>query len=173
MRASIWTLLAGVMLAGCTTVGPDAANPSFNVPAIPRVDPSALGGIPTLAPGGSTSGACALVSEAEMSSLIGQAMTVYTNSGTQCSWIAATVSPSVIIRHDSGETIASAKVITTNGRDLAISGYPAYYAEFAGSLLYIEKGGRVLVVQTVWSLTGDEGVQKVSQIGELALSRFQ
>ena len=107
-----------------------------------------------------------------MSGLIGLTMTVYTNSGSQCSWVAPTVSPSVIIRYDSGESIASARLITTNGRDLVIGGYPAYYAEFAGSLLYIEKGGRVLVVQTVWSLTGDEGVQKVSQLATLAVSRW-
>ncbi len=174
MRASISMLLTGLVLTGCSIVGgPGDTVPSFNIPPIPPIDPSSIaGGIPTLPPGGSTTGACALVTEAEMSTLIGQAMTVYTNSGTQCSWISAAITPSVIIRYDSGESIEEGKRVTPNGRDLVIGGYPAYYAEFAGSLLYIEKGGRLLVVQTVWSLTGDEGVQKVSQIGELALSRF-
>ena len=173
MRATISIGFAGLVLAGCSAGGSADTLPSFNIPPIPPVNPSAIGGIPTLPPGGSTTGACALVTEAEMSTLIGQAMRVYTNSGTQCSWIAATVSPSVIIRYDSGESIATGKVITPNGRDLLIGGYPAYYGEFAGSLLYIEKGSRFLVVQTVWSLTGDEAVQKVSPIGELAVSRFQ
>lgn len=172
MRAWISVLFVGLALVGCSTGGDGNAIPSLNIPPIPPINPSSIGNIPTLPPGGSTTGACALVTETEMSSIIGQPMTVYTNSGTQCSWVSAVVTPSVIIRYDSGETIDEGKQVTPNGRDVVIGGYPAYYAEFAGSLLYIDKDGRVLVVQTVWSLSGDQGVQKVSEIGELAVSRF-
>lgn len=79
----------------------------------------------------------------------------------------------MVLRHDSGETIQAGKLITANGRDLTIAGNPAYYGEFAGSLLYIEKGGgRPLVVQAIWDLEGDAGVQRISHIGELAAGRF-
>lgn len=174
MRALISMLFAGVVLAACSPAdGPGGPIPSYNIPPIPPIDPSSIGdGIPTLPPGGSTTGACALVTEAEMSTFMGQTMTVYSNSGTQCSWISAAITPSVIIRYDSGESIDDGRRTTPNGRDLVIGGYPAYYGEFAGSLLYIEKAGRVLVVQTVWDLAGDEGVQTVGQIGEIAVSRF-
>lgn len=172
MRASTAMLIVGLALAGCSDGGDGSAIPSLNIPAIPPLDPSSIGNIPTLPPGGSTTGACALVTEMEMSTIIGHPMTVYTNSGTQCSWVSAVITPSVVIRYDSGETIDEGKTLTPNGRDVVIGGYQAYYAELAGSLLYIDKDGRVLVVQTVWSLSGDLGVQKVSEIGELAVSRF-
>jgi hypothetical protein len=178
MRASISVFLAGLVLAGCTSVtGPGfTIPPGFTLPPLPSLPPLDLPSIditlPTLAPGGNTTGACALVSEAEMSTIVGQTMTVRSSTGNECTYTSPSFTPSAIIRFDSGESIAAGKIITSNGRDLTIGGFPAFYGEFAGSLLYIEKGGRVLVIQTIWSLSGDEAVQKVSQMGELAVPRF-
>jgi hypothetical protein len=173
MRAFVSLFIAGLTLAGCSTVSsPGFTIPPITIPSFPINLESLDINLPTLAPGGNTAGACALVTEAEMSSRVGQPMTVQSNDGNECVWIAAQFTPSVIIRYDTQESIASGRLSTPNGRDLTIGGNPAYYGEFAGSLLYIKKGGRTLVVQAIWSFSGDEGVLKVSQIGELAASRF-
>ena len=174
MRVALSLAAAGVLLAGCSS-GPGAGItiPPIGLPSMPPIDiPSIDINLPTLAPGGNTSGACALVTEAEMSTAVGAQMTVESNTGTQCTYISPTITPTAIVRYDSGETIAAAKMITSNGRDLTIGGNPAYYGEFAGSLLYIDKGGRILVIQLIWSLDGDEAVQKISQLGELAVARL-
>ncbi len=128
--------------------------------------------LPTVQPGGNTSGACALVSEAEMGALLGATMTVASRDETECTWTSPSVLPSVIIRYESGDSIANGKLISSNGRDLTIGGFPAYYGEFASSLLWIEKGGRTLVVQAIWSETGDAAVQKISALGTTAIGRF-
>ncbi|CAN5723248.1 hypothetical protein BH24CHL5_BH24CHL5_10140 [soil metagenome] len=165
-------LAAGAVLAtACTSITPGAtvappSVPPIDLPSVPPID------LPTVAPGGNTSGACALVSESEMTSMMGEPMTVSASEGTICTWTSTSILPTVVLRYDSGETIQAGKLITSNGRDLTIAGNPAYYGEFAGSLLYIEKGGRPLVVQAVWDLEGDAGVQRISQIGELAAGRF-
>ena len=63
--------------------------------------------------------------------------------------------PTVTLRFDSGESIATGKMIaSTNGQDLTIGGYPAYYGEFMGSLMWIEKNGRTLTLQAIWSEIG-------------------
>ena len=68
--------------------------------------------------------------------------------------------PTIILRTGDNETIAVGKMIaTTNGQDLTIGGFPAYYGEFMGSLMWIEKNGRTLdAAGPVWSETGDAAV---------------
>ncbi|HYI22249.1 MAG TPA: hypothetical protein VEX62_06395 [Candidatus Limnocylindrales bacterium] len=159
-----------------TTIPPIPSLPSFQIPSfqlpsnLPSIPPI---GVPTVAPGGATSGGCALVTEAEMTSIMGQAMSATSSSPTECTWSAPSVLPTVTLRFDSGESIATGKMIaTTNGQDLTIGGFPAYYGEFMGSLMWIEKNGRTLTLQAIWSESGDPAVQKLSQIGTLAIGRF-
>lgn len=172
MRSLRVLLLAAIALAATACSSgiviptiPSFAIPSFAIPSFP-ID------IPTVPPGGNTSGACALVTEAEMGAILGVAMTVSSSDTTECTWTSPTILPSVVIRYESGESIATGKLITSNGRDLNLGGFPAYYGEFASSLLWIEKGGRTLVVQAIWSETGDAAVQKISQMGTTAIARF-
>lgn len=175
---------AGLLAAACTSISVPGASPGTTLP--PITIPSSLPSfeipsgftmppidIPTLEPGGATSGACALVSEAELTSVIGQQMTARNSSATQCTWTTATVLPTVVAHADGSQSIATGKLIaSTNGRDLTIAGYPAYYGELVGSWMWIEKDGRTLAVQAIWSENGDAAVQKLSQIGTLAIGRF-
>jgi hypothetical protein len=168
-RAALSLLLMGLAIAACSSGGPGTTItpivtpsiviPSFSVP--PQLNPTPVDGL---------SPACQLVTEAEMTSLIGEPMTGSSSVGTECSWSAETITPTVIFRYDTGESIQNAKIAFPGGRDVTIGGNPAYFVDLG--VLYIEKGGRTLVVQAIWSLDGDAELMKISQIGELAVSRF-
>lgn len=167
--------MAAVLAAACAGGTVPGTSPGVSIP--PIVLPSGLPTLPPLTDIGPTpvngqSPACQYVSEAEMTSLLGEAMTVSSSAGSQCIWSAADLSPNVIIRYGTAETIANGKLFAPNGRDLTIGGNPAFFSDITGALLFIEKSGRPLVVQAIWSLEGDAEVQKISQIGELAVSRF-
>ncbi len=182
----LFMVSAAVLLAAaCTSITVPSNIPSFTVPSnMPSFQlPSNLPipsdfsippiTIPTVQPGGATSGGCALVTEAEMTSIMGQQMTATSSSPTECTWTSPSVLPTVTLRFDSGESIATGKLIaSTNGQDLTIGGYPAYYGEFMGSLMWIEKNGRTLTLQAIWSETGAPAVEKLSQIGTIAIGRF-
>jgi len=163
-----------ILAVACTSITP-GTSPGATIPPVSSFVPSSIppAGIPTVAPGGATSGACALITEAEMSSIVGAPMSVTSSEATECTWSPPAVLPTVVVRYESGESIQDGKLIAQgNGRDLTIGGNPAYYGEFAGSLLWIEKGGRTLVVQAIWGRRGDEAVQTISQVGEVVISRF-
>lgn len=175
MRVSLPLIfIAAALTTACGGTVP-GTSPGVTIP--PIVLPSGLPTLPPLPDIGPTpvnglSPACQYVSEAEMTSLLGEAMTVSSSAGTQCTWSTGDFSPSVVIRYGTAETIANAKLVAPNGRDLTIGGNPAYFTDFAGALLYMEKAGRTFVVQAIWGLEGDAEVQKISQIGELAISRY-
>lgn len=176
MRAFPLLVFIAALTAACAGATVPGTSPGVSIPpivlpsGIPTLPPLPDIGLPT--PVNGQSPACQYVSEAEMTSLIGEAMTVSSSAGSQCTWSAADLSPNVIIRYGTAETIANGKLFAPNGRDLTIGGNPAYFSDITGALLFIEKSGRPLVVQAIWSLEGDAEVQKISQIGELAVSRF-
>lgn len=168
MRRSLSLVIAGLLMAACSSVGPGTTIPPVTLPTIlPTIPPQLL---PT--PVGGLSPACQLVTQAEITSVIGEPMTASSSVGTECSWSAARITPTVIIRYDTGESIQNGKLAFPDGRDLTIGGNPGFYVEVGGAVLYVEKGGRTLVVQAIWSLEGDAQLVKISQIGELAASRF-
>ena len=178
LRSAALVSAAIVALACSSVTVPTAAptgapitTPTTELPPTPTIElpPTPPINGPSVAPGG---GFCALVTEAEMSAIVGSSMSVSSNDSSGCFYNPPSFVPTIVIRSSPDETIEIGKLITTNGRDLTIGGNRAYYGEFSGALLYIEKGGRTLVIQAVWSLTGDELVQKVSQIGEIAIARF-
>ena len=156
---------AGVLILACSAPINIPSIPPIVIPSIPPIN------IPT-AEGGGTGGFCALVTAAEMGQALGQTMSVTADEASSCTYTAAQILPSIVIRSDSGETIETGKLITSNGRDLTIGGNRAYYGEFMGSLLWIEKGGRTLTIQAIWSLEGDQAVQTISRVGEIAVARF-
>ena len=166
--------LVGVVLfvGACSSGTVPGVSPVVTVPPITL--PSNLPTMPDLGlptPVGGLSPACQLVTQAEMTSMMGEPMAGSSSVATECSWSGANITPTVIIRYDTGESIAGAKLAFPGGRDLTIGGSAAYYSDTA-SALYIEKGGRSLVLQAVWSLAGPEAYLKLAQIGELAASRF-
>ena len=75
----------------------------------------------------------------------------------------------LVMRYGTSETIATGKLITSNGQDLTIGGSPAYYGEFAGGILYVEKGGQTLVLQAPLST---ELKDKLIAVANVAITRF-
>ena len=180
VRASIAS--AVMVLAACGG-GAGQSVPPINVPSVPPLNlpsltlpslpPVVLPSLNLPTPVGGQSPACQLVTEAEMASITGEPMSVSASVGSECTWSAADITPTVIIRYDTGETIATAKQVFTQGaRDLTVGGSPAYYASAPSTLLFIEKGGRPLVVQAIWSLEGEAEFTTIVRIGELAVPRF-
>ena len=162
MTAIRRTVLAGlatiIVAAACTSISigspapsitipsfaiPSFAIPSFAIPsfAIPSLDvPSS-----PVPPGNSL---CALATPEELAPAMGTAtVTMTPDQAGQCTVTPAGELIGVIIRNGQGETIEAAKMITSNGQDLAVGGSPAYYGELMGGILYIQKGDRVLVLQ--------------------------
>ena len=75
----------------------------------------------------------------------------------------------IVIRYGENESIEAAKLIVENGEDLTIGGNPAYYGEFMGGILYIEKGGQTLVLQAPLS---NEDKDKLISVANVAITRF-
>ena len=65
--------------------------------------------------------------------------------------------------------IGGIKMVSPGGEDLQIGGSPAYYVNLAGDELYVEKGGKTLLVTAV----GQSGIKdQLVAIANLAVQRF-
>jgi hypothetical protein len=169
LSASAAVLGATVLLAGCnaaqvvpTPTAPQATTPVATTPpdgeATPPSNPS-------------ESRACQLVSAEEMAGIIGQPMTITDVEESSCTYTAESLFPIFVLRIGTGETIDAAKMITENGRDLTIGGLPAYYGEFMGGILYVQRGSDSLVVQA--PLQADDPIPaQIQAIAELAVTRW-
>jgi hypothetical protein len=171
-RGSLSLLLAGLLMAACSSVGPGTTLPpivipSFSIPSlqlppgltippivIPSVDPA--------------QSACRLITAAEAAGVLGGTVTTNADPAGGCTLIPSEGFP-IVIRSGTSETIATAKMITSNGQDLSIGGAPAYYGELMGGLLYIEKGGQTLVFQAALSTDSKD---KLIALANIAITRF-
>jgi len=132
-------------------------------------------GSETMEPGGEvdagSSRACALVTPEEVSQITGSQMSITAATANECTYGSAEIFPIFVLRFGFGETIEAAKMIISNGRDLTISGLPAFYGELMGGILYVERGSDTLVVQAPLQAEGDIASQ-MERIAELAVSRW-
>jgi hypothetical protein len=144
LMAGVATLLVAT---ACTSVTipsfPPVNIPSFSIPSfsIPSFS------IPSIVPGGQGA-ACSLVTQDEAAGVYGGPVTLTSGTDNTCTITSnSDALKSVVIRTGTGETIATAKLITSNGQDLTVAGLPAYYGELLGGILYVEKNGQDLVLQ--------------------------
>ena len=167
--------IAAVACGGRTTPTPAGATPTL-AGATPTLagtsaTPGTPGATPTTAPGTAVAGrnACLLITQLEADASFEGATTITTQDDGSCEITPPDSFIPVIIRYGEDESIAAAKLIVENGEDFTILGNPAYYGEFMGGILYIEKGGQTLVLQSPLST---EMRDQLVTIANAAIARF-
>jgi hypothetical protein len=142
--------------------------------------PAGATATPTLPPDGATlppnasSGACLILTTAEVGAVTGEPMVVLASSDESCTYSASSlILPSITVRFDEGDSREGARFILSNAEELTVGGNPALFGSFAGHLLFIVKGGNTLVFQAIWSEQDNAVARtKLVQLGELAIGRF-
>ena len=181
-RGSLSLLLAGLLVAACSSIGPGTTIPpippinipSFSIPTFPPIVlPPGVSIPPIVFPSADPSGGlCRLVSTAEMAAAIGggATITVTETTDTTCTYLA---SPMTIIsvRTESGD-LSTAGILLSEPKSITVAGNPALIGSFMGILLYINKGGQNLVVQAALMENSEANQQKIIAIGTTAASRW-
>ena len=180
-RSAISLAFAGLLFVGCGGSNPGVSIPPINIPtfsvpsiSIPTFPPIDLPSgivlpsidIPSFDP---TGGSCALVTADELTALFGGAPTTASDEQGQCLITPPNEFIPFIVRRGNDETLEIARTILQSPQDLTVAGNPAVFGSLFGELLYVEKGGQILVVQAA----AQQGVQdKLVGIAEAALARF-
>ncbi len=184
MRRSLSLVIAGLLIAGCSNVGPGATLPPFNIPSfnipsftIPSIPPFELpSGLPTIPPGvlpsaDAGSGLCTLASPAEVGAIMGGAVTVTESTTASCSYITASFS-TINLRTEQGD-LATSRILLTNAKDVTVGAYPGVIGSFLGGpILYIQRGGDLLVVHGILVADDEANQAKLVQIGQTAAARW-
>ena len=142
--------------------------PPINIPSIPPIDiPSGL--IPTPVPAGDST--CRFVTAEEMAAIFGGPVNLVPGDTGDCTITPSTGSIGIVMRIGQGETLQVAKLIaSTNGQDLTVAGLPAWYGEFLGGILYVERNGNSLVLQAPLDNAAKD---KLVAIANAAVPRWQ
>jgi hypothetical protein len=137
-----------------TIAVPSIAVPSLAAPSIapsivaPSIVPPSLVAPSIVAPSLGAGGDCPILSTAAANAATGIAWTFAGSDATSCTFVDATFSTAnstFNIRKGTGETIATARVIDTAGKDLTIAGHPAFWGPLFHQL-YVDLGGDTLVI---------------------------
>lgn len=179
MRITKALLLGSVALIAlaCSSI----TIPSIPPIVIPSIPPIVIPSLPsgeTFPPGvlpsaDANSGACLLVSAAEMSSLMGGTATVTDNSGNSCSYTFSNFS-SVIITLDTGDLNTANILFGDTAKDLTVGNLPAKSGVFIGQpAIYIQRGTAQLQVLGILTGSDDATFAKLVQVATTAVSRWQ
>jgi hypothetical protein len=162
-KAVVIGALASVALA----CGAGITIPS--IPPIPSFPPIVLPSgvvVPSVNPG---SAQCALITAAEVQAILGVAVSDQSSSATDCTFLPTNSFTPMSLSLTSAGGIAGIKIVASNGEDLAVGGNPAYYVNFVGDQLYVEKSNQTLLVYAL----GQTGMRdKLIAIATIAITRF-
>jgi hypothetical protein len=164
-------LLSAVAIAAVACGGGAAPTPAGATATPAGGTPAATAAAtPATTPGGQPGqGACHLVTQAEMDTVFGGTVTIVEEEDGGCNVTPPNSFIPVNIRYGVDESIAVARDIVDNDEDLTIGGNPALYGELFGGILYVEKGGQTLVLQSPLST---ELRDKMIAVAEIAITRF-
>jgi hypothetical protein len=170
MKSVKFALLGAIAMAAVACGGGATPTPAgaTATPAGATATPGMPGATATTGPVAGA-GACHLVTQAEMDTVFGGTATITEDEDGTCNVTPPDSFIPIVIRYGQDESIANAKLIVENGEDLTIGGNPAYYGEFMGGILYIEKGGQTLVLQAPLSTEDKDNLIAVANI---AITRF-
>lgn len=156
-RAVVGALAVVALAVACTNI---------TVPTIPPIElPSTDVGSQAPISGS----ACDLVTQDELTQIFGGAPTVSAESDGSCSITPPNQFVPMVLRYGEGESIAAGKLVAGNGQDLTVGGYPAYYGELFGGILYVEKNGQTLVAQAPLN---NDAKDTLVAIATAAIARF-
>lgn len=154
-----------------TPTAPAGQTPT-NAPTLGTTDEPASTGNGEGTPNPAASRACQLLTVAEVGAAVGEPVTVADAEDTSCTYSAAAVIPTVIVRVDSGETLDAARLVFDDDQDISVAGHGAVIGG-GNSLLYVDMGlGHIIVLQAIWSLEGDAARAALVGLAEKAIARF-
>lgn len=160
--------IAALACGGGTPTSAPTATPADG--SAPVVTPTAPTG--TVAPTGSVApagSACELITQDEANLVFGGTVTIAAQDDGSCEITPPDSVLPVVIRYGDGETIDAAKLIVEDGVDVTIGGFRAFYGEIMGGILYIEKDGQTLVLQSPLST---EVKDQMIALATAAIARF-
>ena len=179
-------LMAGIatmfVASACTTISAPPSIPPINIPSLPPINLPSIPpiNIPSIPPITLPSGIvippitlptaevpCALITTAEISAIVGS-VSDQSSSTTACSFVGSDLTI-YTVSLESGSAIDSLKLVVPNGEDLTVGGNRAYYANFLGDTLTVEKGGNSL---TIASPLQQGKKDTLTAIANIALTRF-
>ncbi len=172
-----------VLVAGVAVLALAAACSSNSAPAASSVPGSTLAPVSsvpgfTIAPGDLSSadpngGVCALISAAEVGSIMGTTATVTDNQGDSCSFTLSTyASVSLTLSTDNLDT--GRILLGNSATDINVGGLPGVSGLFIGQpMVFVQKGDQQLQVLGILTGKDDATRAKIVQIATTAVGRWQ
>jgi hypothetical protein len=172
MRRLMMLAATGLLAAACGGVQvPNFTIPPIQIPSIPPIDlPS--GGFPGLSiPPGNAQ--CALVTAAEVGSILGTTVTDASDEASNCTFISSTLQ-SLSVSTDSSTDLSGVQFLMgENAQQVTIGGFPALSGTvFSLPAVYVQKpSGQLQVLGFL--VAGDAEMQsKLQQIATIAVGRM-
>jgi hypothetical protein len=167
--------LAKTLLIGALASAALACTGGVTIPTIPPIP--TFPGIPSIPPIDIPSGAlpspgsvaCTLLTVAEANTIMGGNMQDLSTAATDCTFLDSSTFASLSLSLTSGGGIAGIKFLANGGEDMAIAGFPAYYVNFAGDQMYVEKNNQTLFIFAVGQT--DKRDQLIAA-ANIAITRF-
>jgi len=154
-----------MLVVACGGVGPGFTLPPVSIPSIPPINiPSGL--LPT------SSGACTLVTAAEVGGIMGTTPTL-TDTSDGCTFTMPNFSTINISVEPNSEISTSKILFGTTAKDTTVAGLAAVTGVFIGQpAVHVQRGSDQLQVLGILTGSDDATVAKLVQIATLAVSRW-
>jgi hypothetical protein len=170
IRLRSFALVVGgtmVLAAGCTSISlpslpPLQSLPPFEIPSglLPSADPN--------------SGACLLVTPAEMSSILGAQVTVTESDTNSCSYTLPSFATVIVATTGDTELTGVRFLFGDSARDITIGGFPAISGLAIGQPgVYVQRPNGQLTVQGILLGNDDATMQRLVQVATTAVARLQ
>ena len=157
MRRSISLAVVGILVVACGGVGPGFTIPPINIPS---------GLLPT------GSGACTLVTVAEVGTIMGSAPTL-TDTSDGCTFTMSNFSTVNVSTEPGSDLQASRFLFGDTARDITIGNLPALTGVFVGQpAVHVQRGSEQMQVLGILTGSDDATIAKLVQIATIAVSRW-
>jgi hypothetical protein len=177
IRVSLSLALASLVFASCASIGPGTTIPPINIPSfsIPSFSIPSFS-IPSfsLPSGLPTTGDCALVTPAEVGSIMGSAPITTENDEGDCTFTFSNFS-TVSVSIETGSDLSTSRFLFgETAKDVTVAGLPGLSGSFIGQpAVHVQRGADQLQVMGILTGTDDATVAKLVQIATTAVARWQ
>jgi hypothetical protein len=183
IRASLSLALASLLIVSCASIGPGFTLPPIVIPSfsIPTFPPIVLpSGLPDFSfppiefpSADANSGACPLITAAEVAGIMGSAASITSSDSDSCTYTFSNFS-TIVVTKSSGTDIATSKFLFGDtAKDLVVNNLPAVSGVFIGQpAVHVQRGTDQLQIQGVLTGSDDATIAKLVQIAQIAASRW-
>jgi hypothetical protein len=177
-RLALSVMGAAVLIAGCTSITIPSippiptVPPGFTIPPIPTFPPIELPSGFNLPSADASSGACALVTAAEMSTIMGGSFSVSANDGTSCTFTSGLGGVIVSVTPDTDLTGARF-LFGDSVTDVTVGGFPGISGRIFGQPgVYVQKPTGQLAVQGILLGEDPATLDRLVQVANTAVARM-